>query len=466
MRRILFAFALVAITSVCVGQSIGSSQVMKKVVIGYNDTTHLSFLRDSTLFTEGWDTLAQPKFWRNVISMSGDTCVINIASCRKPVDKIDKQSWKNLSEECKSIWKDSVRMCNNLEAGTELFVTTGKAEFYELKKVLPDISRAIKVFEQNNVDPWYAQTIMLIESPGRMNARSTVGAKGPFQLMRSTARRLGLVVNKKRDDRTDFTKSAKAAAKLINTAFIPLVKSYLDEQHLAYKETDLWFRLLVLHAYHAGPGNVHCVLNSIAPDKGGVDLIAKVWQTQCRGFKNESQNYSQIALASLLNFNDLIQLDGDTIYLVQGDKYFKRYKRKQQKPAEAFTFLNKCLTNYENDLVDGTIGYDYFLKRITQVRKEFSFIATHISRSATDVVLNQYPATEEQVYNLALRLLRKQRCDEAINILKLNLDSHPNSSAAFENLARAYSFSGNKQLATIFNNRSMAAREKEQRNFE
>ena len=39
--------------------------------------------------------------------------------------------------------------------------------FREFGKVLPDISKAIRVFQQNDVDPWYAQTILLIESPGK-----------------------------------------------------------------------------------------------------------------------------------------------------------------------------------------------------------------------------------------------------------------------------------------------------------
>ena len=160
------------------------------------------------------------------------------------------------------------------------FVTSGKEEFYELKKVLPEISKAIHVFEKAGVDPWYAQTIMLIESPGKNKVKSSVGANGPFQLMRSVARRYGLVVNKNRDDRTNLEKSAKVAAKLLSVGCIANVKKYLDELNLTYNETDLWFRLLVLHAYHAGAGNVHCVLEKLQPKQGGIALFNDIWQTE------------------------------------------------------------------------------------------------------------------------------------------------------------------------------------------
>ena len=207
-----------------------------------------------------------------------------------------------LSEDEKKFIKDSLSCINQLDANSTLFVTSGKEEFYELKKVLPEISKAIRVFEKAGVDPWYAQTIMLIESPGKTKVKSSVGANGPFQLMRSVARKYGLIVNKSRDDRTNLEKSAKVAAKLLTVGCIANVKKYLDALNISYNETDLWFRLLVLHAYHAGAGNVHCVLQKLQPNKGGIDLFAKIWQTECGGFKNESQNYSHICTCIAFKF--------------------------------------------------------------------------------------------------------------------------------------------------------------------
>jgi tetratricopeptide (TPR) repeat protein len=217
----------------------------------------------------------------------------------------------------------------------------------------------------------------------------------------------------------------------------------------------------VLHAYHAGAGNVHCVINQLNPTNGGVDLFKQIWQTECGRFKNESQNYSQIALASLSSFYAIINLDRDTVFLVQGDKFLKNYHRKSLKPWEAYNFLTKSLFAYETDLVDGTIPYDQFIRRISAIRKEFLFLAQHIAGDENKISLNLYPASENHVDELATRLIRYQRFDEAIKLLKMNIEMHPASVEAYTSLAKAYSSSGNKQLAAIYSNRSVALSKKE-----
>jgi hypothetical protein len=439
-------------------QVTGSSQVVEKTVISHNDTLRLNFLHDASIYTEGWDTLNQTRFWREVINLTSDTCIINVASCRQPLSKVCRGEWMQLTEDEKKFIKDSLSCVNLLDSSSTLFVTSGKEEFYELKKVLPEISKAIRIFEKAGVDPWYAQTILLIESPGKTKVKSSVGANGPFQLMRSVARKYGLVVNQHRDDRTNLEKSAKVAAKLIEVGGIANIKKYLNELNIPFHETDLWFRLLVLHAYHAGAGNVHCVLQKLQPKQGGIELFNQIWTTECGGFKNESQNYSQIALASLSDFDHFIQQDGDTVFLVKGDKDFKYYNRKD-KPWIAFKYLNNCLKTYETDLVDGTIPYDYFMKRVGSIRSELKKIASHISKEEKDFIINTYPASEEQMLDLANRLMRKNRFDDAIAITKLNLESRPNSAKSFEILASAYMKNGKKQLALVYANRSMAVRE-------
>ncbi len=56
------------------------------------------------------------------------------------------------------------------------------------------------------VDPWYAQSILLIESPGQMK-KSISGAYGAFQLMPGVARAQGLIVNKTLDERKKSLKN-------------------------------------------------------------------------------------------------------------------------------------------------------------------------------------------------------------------------------------------------------------------
>jgi hypothetical protein len=441
----------------CQAQSKKPSDVITKVVMNYNDTLKMHFINNASLYSEGWDSLGNTRLWRQVMCMSKDSCVLNIASHRKPLLTMSHNDWMNHSEQEKDNFKDSICKSFNLAPGTDLFVTNGKEEFFELRKVIPEISKAIDVFKANNCDPWYAQTILLIESPGRVKAKSSAGAKGPFQLMKAVARKYGLRTTRKGDDRTNLEKSARVAALLLKSSCIPYVKSYLDGYHLSYHEDDLWFRLLVLHAYNAGAGNVKCVLDAINPKEGGIALFQKIWTTTCGHFKNESQNYSQIALASLLRFDEILNQDGDTVFLVQGDKYWKRYKRNKSNLNQSSDYLNTCVLNYENDLVDGTLPYDYFCKRVNRVRKEMTALTDRPgkhNKTKIRTTIGIYPATEDHIDSLASRLLHKQRYDDAIALLKLNMDMHPRSAATYESLANAYNQAGKPRLASVYANKS------------
>jgi hypothetical protein len=68
----------------------------------------------------------------------------------------------------------------------------------------------------------------------------------------------------------------------------------------------MWFRLFVLHVYHAGAMNVAAVVNKIQPTEGSQELIKAMWQNSAAGFGNNSQNYSQLALAAQLILHDMV----------------------------------------------------------------------------------------------------------------------------------------------------------------
>ena len=451
---IIYSFFLVSLLFSARAQDTNQYPFVKKTIVGFQDTIRMNFIKDSTMYTEGWDTLPQTIFWRDVINLTCDTCIINIAYCRKPVNKINRLIWMNQSEPEKLCFKDSVCRVHGLDTTTNLYITAGKGEFYEIKKVLPDISKAIEVFKKNGCDPWYAQTILLIESPGKAKSKSYVGANGPFQLMRSVAIKYGLRVNKKIDERTNIEKSARAAAALINNSCISYIKKFLDNHSIVYKESDLWFKLLVLHAYHAGAGNVECIIDSINPSSGGLELFLKIWQTTCRGFKNESQNYSQIALASLINFDKLINQDGDTVFLIRGDRLLRDFNRKDSKPWDAYQYLNTCMSAYETDLLDGMITFDYFMKKISFIRKEYSHLAKIISKSDHEIVLKKYPSSEEHLSYLANNLSHRQRFEDAIRLLKLNLDIYPESISSYDSIAKLYRITGDKKKADFYSSRA------------
>lgn len=91
------------------------------------------------------------------------------------------------------------------------------------------------VLQKHDV-PKQLKYLAVIESALNCKAISHAGAVGPWQLMETTARLMGLTVNGRRDDRTDWFKSTNAAAK------------YLAQ---LYEKLDDW--LLVVAAYNSGP---------------------------------------------------------------------------------------------------------------------------------------------------------------------------------------------------------------------
>jgi membrane-bound lytic murein transglycosylase D len=91
------------------------------------------------------------------------------------------------------------------------------------------------VLEKKNL-PKELKYLAVIESALNHNAVSHAGAVGPWQLMESTARLMGLTVTRRKDERTDWYKSTNAATK------------YLE---VLYGQLNDW--LLVIAAYNSGP---------------------------------------------------------------------------------------------------------------------------------------------------------------------------------------------------------------------
>lgn len=259
----------------------------------------------SPLYADKWNELPQPNFWKQVMLLSPDSCLINVGATRNILLRTSMRQWSKQTEAQKDLFKDSLRTLYGLPAEERILVTCGKNDFYKFNDVYPSLSMGIIAFESQAVDPWYAQAILLIESPGQLR-KSNAGAYGAFQLMPGVARAQGLIVNKTVDERRDFNKSAYGAARLINRICIPEAKRILNAYAIPYKETDLWFRLFVLHVYHAGAGNVNAVMQAIQPTEGGQQLIQKMWLTSAGNFGNSSQNYTQLALASQLILHEMV----------------------------------------------------------------------------------------------------------------------------------------------------------------
>lgn len=262
------------------------------------------FVYNKQMYDLGCDTLSNVRFWRSIMKLDKDSALLNLPENRKVLTKIAVKDWESKTEEQKARFKDSLRFTYCLSDSSRILLTAGKSFFYDFNKASENFHKGINGFVNNNVDPWYAQAILLIESPNRLQ-KSNAGAYGSFQLMKDVARLFGLKVNKHVDERANFDRSAYAASSLIKTICIPKTKEILDSLGIVnYNENDLWFRLLVMHSYHAGAGNVRKALFTFRPTEGNMDLIYTLWRTETKRFRSASQNYSQLVLAAMLEVHE------------------------------------------------------------------------------------------------------------------------------------------------------------------
>ncbi|MEM9987432.1 MAG: transglycosylase SLT domain-containing protein, partial [Bacteroidota bacterium] len=204
----------------------------------------ITLFMDSSLYYEGWDTLLQPRFWQQIMRLPPDTVLVNIAKNRRIIDTLTNDNPIFFNKRLKQAYEDSTKRALGMKRREELFFTHGRSHFYRFSPVLPDVDSAIKIFEAQGVDPWFAQAILLIESPGHLQY-SIDGAYGAFQLMKGVAKEMGLKINDEVDEREDFEKSAIAASRLINRVCLPHTRALCRRYRLSYDEGEIWFRLLV-----------------------------------------------------------------------------------------------------------------------------------------------------------------------------------------------------------------------------
>ncbi len=243
------------------------------------------------------------QFWHYAMQLSPDSVLIYTQQKRQVLAKLHKNQVLNFKDSC---CKDSVfhnfRFHNNLPYNLPLRYLEGKSNFYQWEQVKQYIKPAGRIFSELDVNPIYAQFVLLVECPSNPSGRSSAGAVGHFQLMPFVAKKYGLKISIEEDERTDLQKGAYAAAMHFKQYCIPMANRILNKHNIPIEENELWYQLFVLHIYNAGAGNVAKAIQVVPTQIGGPELIKQLWHTSAGGFKNSSQNYTQIAIAAYLNF--------------------------------------------------------------------------------------------------------------------------------------------------------------------
>ncbi len=244
------------------------------------------------------------KFWHKAMQLSSDSVIVYTQKNRQVLVVLPKTETKKFEDSC---CKDSVfhnfRFNHNVPYNTSLRYLEGKSSFYQWNQVKKYIQPAGEVFKSLNVNPIYAEFVLLIECPANPNGISSAGAAGHFQLMPFVAKKYGLKINQEEDERKDLQRGAYAAAMHFKNYCLPMANRILEKYHIDIQEDELWYQLFVLHIYNAGAGNVSKAMEHIRDNVRGAELIKQLWQTTAGGFRNSSQNYSQLAIAAYMIFS-------------------------------------------------------------------------------------------------------------------------------------------------------------------
>lgn len=179
-----------------------------------------------------------------------------------------------------------------------------------------------------------------------------------------------------------------------------------------------------------------------------MNFIRKLWRTEAAGFKNESQNYSQVALAAMVNFDRLLNSETDlkTVYLIQGDKRIAELEDGSIVCVDTVAFLTECLDAYGTDLVEGVIPVSYFLESESKVVGQLN----KICKNTPACIATTPTGRSERIVEIASKLITKRKLTEAISILEKSLEINPLSFSSYRLIISAYNKTQNTAMVVKY----------------
>ena len=126
-KSILFAAIFLA-SHFCLSQDKYEEHLIEVKTV--KDSNMLRFVKTPELFVEKWDTLAQPNFWKEIMHLSPDSCLLNVAATRQILERQSVRAWEKQTDAEKDAYRQVLRDKYGLPADTRIFMTTGKSDFY------------------------------------------------------------------------------------------------------------------------------------------------------------------------------------------------------------------------------------------------------------------------------------------------------------------------------------------------
>ncbi|MEM9987559.1 MAG: hypothetical protein AAF804_20905, partial [Bacteroidota bacterium] len=103
MRRIIWISLLCVVFSGAKAQVTQAGYIIE--VVNLQDGLAQYVVSDPFLYYQRWDTLAQTRFWRRVMTLSPDSAVLNVAANRQILEVFSSQAYEAMTSEEKVIFK-------------------------------------------------------------------------------------------------------------------------------------------------------------------------------------------------------------------------------------------------------------------------------------------------------------------------------------------------------------------------